>query len=168
MQLNFHCQGTGFPLIILHGLFGSLDNWQSVARELAQRFQVFILDLRNHGASPHSDEFTLELMSGDLLEFMDRQNLPTAHLLGHSLGGKVAMLFALTHPSRVARLVVADISPRAYAPRHETVFAALAALDLSHFRSRTEVVNELANTIPDLATRRFLGKGLSQDATGCL
>src|SRR5438045_2017939 len=108
MQLNFQTHGTGFPLLILHGLFGSLDNWNTISRRLGESHQVFALDLRNHGRSPHSDDLNYEVMAADIAEFMQTHALPRAHLLGHSLGGKVAMTFALRHPDRVEKLIVAD------------------------------------------------------------
>src|SRR5580658_6214055 len=106
----------GTPLILLHGLFGSTDNWLSVAPKIAQKIhaRVFALDLRNHGLSPHSEEMSFPIMAGDVAEFLDAHRLDRVHLLGHSLGGKVAMQFALTHPNQVGKLVITDIAPRAY------------------------------------------------------
>src|SRR5947207_8321585 len=98
MQLNYKQFSQGFPVIILHGLLGSLDNWQTIAKKLAVNFQVFIIDQRNHGKSPHSDEFNYQILSDDLLEFYEQQNISKAHLIGHSMGGKVAMKFALDQP----------------------------------------------------------------------
>ena len=116
MRLHFESCGAGQPLIILHGLFGSLENWRSMSRKLCRSFRVFSVDLRNHGGSPHSAGFNYALMAEDLKEFMDEHFLSSAHLLGHSMGGKVAMQCALTHPEYVDKLVVVDIAPRAYPP----------------------------------------------------
>ena len=164
MQLHFkelaQSHADASPLVMLHGLFGSSDNWLGVAPKLAQHARVFLLDLRNHGLSPHSDEMTYALMAGDLAEFLDARQLERANILGHSLGGKVAMQFALTFSARVARLVIVDIAPRAYAPEHEPIFKALLALDLQQYHSRTQIEDALAPAIPDLTLRRFLLKNL--------
>ena len=145
---------------MLHGLFGSSDNWLGVAPKLALNFRLFLLDLRNHGLSPHDDVMNYSAMAGDVAEFMDAQKLDRACLLGHSLGGKVAMQFALNFPARVEKLIVVDIAPRAYAPEHDKIFAALLALDLGKFKNRQEIEDALAPEIPDLALRRFLLKNL--------
>src|SRR5437588_3583269 len=133
MELNFRRYGDGEALIILHGLFGSLDNWHSISLKLAEQFQVFAVDQRNHGRSPHSAEMDYPVMAEDLLEFMHRQRLTRAHVLGHSMGGKTAMQFALAHPESVAKLIVADMAPRLYSPRHAKVLEALLALKLEAF-----------------------------------
>lgn len=168
MRLNYQTYGTGFPLIILHGLFGSLDNWQTVSKRLAEYFRVFAVDLRNHGSSPHSDEVGYPAMAEDLLEFMETHQLAKTHLLGHSMGGKVAMEFALSHPDMVEKLIVADIAPKAYPPRHNEIFEALLGLDLSQFKSRKEVDMALSQSIPETGLRQFLLKSLSSDASGAL
>lgn len=166
MQLNFQSYGTGFPLIILHGLFGSLDNWQTISTRLGEHFWVFAVDLRNHGRSPHSDEFNYEVMAEDLGEFMQVHGLARAHLLGHSMGGKTAMEFALRHPEMVEKLIVADMAPKAYPPSHIPIFEALLSMDLSGFRDRREIVDALAPSIPELAVRQFLLKNLTRDESG--
>jgi pimeloyl-ACP methyl ester carboxylesterase len=124
--LNYKSFGSGFPVIILHGLFGSLDNWQTIAKKLSEKFQVFIVDQRNHGKSPHSNEFSYELMTKDLLQFMQEHGIAKTHLIGHSMGGKTAMQFVLNHPDRVEKLIVADIAPTEYEDRHSNVFDALS------------------------------------------
>ncbi|MDB6125673.1 MAG: Alpha/beta hydrolase fold protein [Pedosphaera sp.] len=167
MQLNYRIHGTGFPLIILHGLFGSSDNWQTISRKLGEHFQVFAVDLRNHGNSPHSDVFNYEVMAEDLLEFMESHGLSKAHVLGHSMGGKMAMQFALQYPDKVEKLIVVDIAPKAYPPWHVPIFEALLALDLTAFHSRKEIDDALTIAIPETPVRQFLLKNLSQgeDAT---
>src|SRR6056297_2160607 len=105
---------TGTPLIILHGLYGASDNWISIARELAENFEVYIPDQRNHGDSPHDDRHDYECMRDDLKQFMDEQQIDKAILLGHSMGGKTAMYFATAYPDRVESLVVLDIAPVSY------------------------------------------------------
>jgi pimeloyl-ACP methyl ester carboxylesterase len=168
MKLNHQVVGSGPPLLILHGLLGSLDNWMPVAQELAAHFQVFRLDLRNHGRSPHAAEFNYEVMAADLAEFIRDQNLSSVHLLGHSMGGKVAMRFAQLHPDAVTKLVVVDMSPREYPPRYDGLLDAMLALDLSTFRHRSEVDVALAAAVPDKTIRQFLLKNLDRDAAGLL
>jgi len=148
---------------MLHGLFGSSDNWLGVTPKLSQHFRVFLVDLRNHGLSPHSDDMSLAVMAGDITEFLDTQQLERAYILGHSLGGKVAMQFALTQPDRVEKLVVVDIAPHVYAPEHVPIFKALLALELEQYHSRAEFEAALAPAIPDLTLRRFLLKNLRND-----
>lgn len=160
MQLYTKEFGRGQPLIILHGLFGSSDNWLGVAPKLAEVFHVFVLDLRNHGQSPHSDEMTYSQMAADVVEFLDARKMKSAMVLGHSLGGKAAMQLALDFPARVEKLIVADMSPRAYSPEYEGYFQALLALDLKKFRSRQQMEEALGPAIPALAVRRFLLKNL--------
>ena len=166
MQLHHEECGQGTPLIILHGLFGSLDNWQTVSRRLSAQFRVIAADQRNHGHSPHSPEMNYPAMAGDVLELMQRLGLSDACVLGHSMGGKTAMQLALLHPERVRKLVVVDIAPRAYYPRHGEIFAGLLSLDLSTFTSRKEIEDALAPSIPDISVRRFLLKSLARSPNG--
>src|SRR5581483_1324293 len=109
MELHFERYGQGHPLIILHGLFGSSENWRTLSKAFAQSFTVFALDQRNHGRSPHSEVFTYQAMTDDVREFMIQQGLTSAYVLGHSMGGKVAMQFALTYPDLIDKLIVVDI-----------------------------------------------------------
>jgi esterase len=166
MQLNFQTYGTGFPLLILHGLFGSLDNWHTISRRLGESCQVYALDLRNHGRSPHSEVLDYEVMAADIAEFMQTHGLARAHLLGHSLGGKVAMLFALRHPDRVEKLIVADMAPKAYPPSHLSILAALRALDLASFHNRNEIDAALVPGIPEPTVRQFLLKNVGRTESG--
>jgi len=168
MQLHYKSYGSGEPLIILHGLFGSLDNWRSVSLELARDFRIIAADERNHGHSPHSEEMNYNLMAEDIAELMDREHLRSAFLLGHSMGGKTAMQLALRHPERVAKLIVVDMAPRAYSPRHAKILSAMLALDLANFQTRRQVQEALAPAIPDLTVRQFLLKNLESDSTGTL
>ena len=156
MKLHSQVIGSGPALVALHGLFGSHKNWQPLARHLSGHFRVHTVDLRNHGGSPHHNEVNYPLMAGDVLAFMDQQQIPQACLMGHSLGGKVAMQFALLHPNRTRKLAVVDIAPRAYASIHDDLFDALRTLDLARIRTRTEADEALADHIPHHATRRFL------------
>lgn len=166
MQLHFQTYGRGEPLIILHGLLGSLDNWHSTSQKLAEHFQVWAVDQRNHGHSPHSPEMSYAIMAEDIRDFMQAHGVARAHLLGHSMGGKTAMQLALLHPKRVTKLIVADIAPRAYSPRHDRMLAGLLALDPAAFASRHEMEAALAPWVADLATRRFLLKNVARAGGG--
>ena len=148
------------PLIILHGFFASSRNWRQVAEKLAAKFHVYVLDMRNHGASPHHPVMDYPAMAADLLQFMDDQNLTAANLLGHSMGGKVAMWFALNHPERVDKLIVADIAPVSYTHCFNNLIAALKALPLHDISNRKQAELLLAAAIPDLSYRQFLLQNL--------
>lgn len=166
MNLHFRTLGEGPPLILLHGLLGSLDNWLPPGRMFAARFKVFALDQRNHGMSPHSAEFGYGLMARDLHGFMHTHGLASAHLLGHSMGGKTAMQFALLHPEQVVKLVVVDMSPRAYPPTHEETLEFLQALDLKAFSRREQIEVALVASVPDARLRGFFLKNVRREATG--
>ena len=166
MQLYFKESGQGKPLILLHGLFGSSDNWYYIAQKLAIKFHVFALDQRNHGQSPHSMEMDYPSMAGDVAELMAAQHITSAVVLGHSMGGKTAMQFALQFPDRVEKLIVADMAPRGYEMMHDKIFAALLELDLPAFGARQQMEEVLAPAIPSLTLRRFLLKNLGRDAQG--
>lgn len=163
MQLNFKTYGIGGkPLIILHGLLGSLDNWNTLSKKFAAHYQVYIIDQRNHGHSPHSKAFNYEIMANDLLEFCHWQNLEKIHLLGHSMGGKTAMLFAHLYPEIIDKLIIADIAPVKYKPGHNEIFAALQSVELSAISSREEAEEQLAKTIKEYSVKQFLMKGLTR------
>ncbi|MBI9066391.1 MAG: alpha/beta fold hydrolase [Salinivirgaceae bacterium] len=170
-KLNYKFLGEGPSLIILHGLYGSSDNWVSIGRELMQHFSVYILDLRNHGDSPHLPDHNYQVMTDDLLEFMNNQNIYSAILLGHSMGGKVAMSFTALHPERVKKLIVVDISPRSYAYNlgdlqktdHEIILTALANVDLINLKSRKEADAMIAQKIKSTKVRQFLLKNLHRN-----
>ena len=166
MRLHARVYGHGQPLTILHGLFGSHENWHSISLALARQFQVFAVDQRNHGLSPHSPEMDYRLMADDLAEFLTENRLSRAHILGHSMGGKTAMQFALSYPDRVQKLVVVDIAPRAYQPRHDRILSALLGLDIAVAKDRRQLEHALASAIPDLPTRRFLLKNLKRKPDG--
>jgi len=167
MELNFKKFGEGFPVIILHGLLGSLDNWQTIAKKLSEKFQVYIIDQRNHGKSPHSGDFNYELLSKDLADFFEQHQIGKAHLIGHSMGGKTVMKFALDNPRKVERMIVVDVAPVAYADRHSDVFSALFAADIKSATKREEIEQVLRNKLDnDETTVQFLLKGLNRDKTG--
>lgn len=168
MKLNYRVSGAGPPLIILHGLLGSLDNWVPHAQMLSARFQVFLLDLRNHGRSPHAAEFNYDVMAADLAEFIADQNLGPVNVLGHSMGGKAAMRFAQLHPDSVQKLVVVDMSPREYALRYADILDAMHALDLSRLQQRAEVDTALTTAAPDKNVRQFLLKNIGRDDRGSM
>ncbi|WNJ18832.1 alpha/beta fold hydrolase [Pontibacter sp. G13] len=163
MRLNFKSFGQGPALIILHGLFGSLDNWVSHARILAENHSVYLLDQRNHGKSPHDPEWDYPTMAEDLHDFMDQQGIFQADLIGHSMGGKVVMQFALEYPSRVNRLIVADMAPKSYPPHHTQILETIRSVDLGSLNSRKEADAKLAEGIDELSVRQFLLKGLGRN-----
>ena len=148
------------PLIILHGFFASSRNWRQIAQRLADRFHVYLPDTRNHGASPHHPLMDYPSMSADLLRFMDDNGLATASLLGHSMGGKIAMWLALTNPGRVDKLIVADIAPVSYKHSFDNTVSALKALPLAELSNRKQAETLLAPRIPELSYRQFLLQNL--------
>lgn len=171
MQLYYREAGSGQPLIILHGLFGMSDNYMSIASSLASNFRVLTVDQRNHGRSGHSNIFSYEAMSDDLLHFMDDRCLDKAHLLGHSMGGKTAMQFAFDHPEKVNRLVVADMTPaeRPVNSRHQQLIELMLSIDLAKFTGRVELAKMLEDEIPSYRLRQFILKNLyfkSKDQLG--
>lgn len=166
---------SGPPMIIVHGLYGASDNWVSVAKEFAERFEVFVVDQRNHGESPHAPEHDYGVMRDDLMEFMDEQGLKSAILVGHSMGGKTIMQLALDHPERVDSLVVIDIAPVSYlemedgtrlAANHSKMIDAMMELDLSLYASREEISQALATSIGSERIRLFLLKNVSRSKDG--
>jgi len=160
MLLHFQRHGQGEPLVILHGLFGTLDNWGAQTKALSEHFDVIAADLRNHGRSPHTDEMNYAAMSQDLLDLLDHLQLKRINLMGHSMGGKAAMQFALDHPERVARLIVVDIAPVTYTARHNDVITGLKQIDLATLKSRGDADRILAEHVDSVATRAFLLKNL--------
>jgi len=160
-MLYSRIEGEGKPLLVIHGFLGMSDNWKSFSSlYAAEGFQVHLLDLRNHGKSFHSDEFNYTLMSDDVLKYCKQKNLDSVCIIGHSMGGKVAMLFATTYPEMVDKLIIADIGPKYYPPHHQDILAGLNAVDFSAKPDRTEVEEILYPFIPDLGTRQFLMKNL--------
>ena len=152
--------GEGKPLIILHGLFGMLDNWQALAKEFACFFETHIVDLRNHGRSFHATQHNYEVMTEDLLSYLNAYNLDEVSLIGHSMGGKAAMNFACMYPDRVEKLVVVDISPKYYPPHHQEILSGLKAVDRSNLTSRKDADQILSQYFSESAMRQFLLKNL--------
>ncbi|WKE67195.1 alpha/beta fold hydrolase [Gallaecimonas kandeliae] len=166
-MLNYQQRGQGPDVILVHGLFGSLDNLGNLGRALEDAFTVTTVDLRNHGKSFHSEEMSLAAMAGDLLGLMDQLGIEKAHLVGHSLGGKVVMQLALNHPERVDKLVVADIAPVTYRhSNHDSVFAALTQVDPAQYQSRKEVEAAVAQHILEPGVRQFILKNLQKGDDG--
>lgn len=166
MKLYYETLGRGEPLLILHGLFGSGANWRSIAQRLADRWQVILPDLRNHGHSPHAPTMRYQDIAGDILALMDELGLAQAHLLGHSLGGKAAMLIASRSAERVQSLTVVDIAPRAYPPLHLDLFRAMHAVPLERIHARRQADAIMQEYIPNPAVREFLLTNLVRDAQG--
>ncbi len=161
MKLHSNILGSGSPLLILHGFLGMGDNWKTLGKRFSKLgFEVHLIDQRNHGRSPHSENFSYEHLSNDLLQYCTEHRLDKLNLLGHSMGGKTVMQFACTHPNMVKNLIVADISPKYYAPHHQDILNSLQALDFSEIKSRSDADNELKKYIPDTGTRLFLLKNL--------
>jgi pimeloyl-ACP methyl ester carboxylesterase len=161
MILHSRIEGQGLPLLIIHGFLGMSDNWKSFAAlYAAEGFQVHLIDLRNHGKSFHSPEFSYTAMCNDLEAYCQYHQLTSVSIIGHSMGGKVAMLFAATFPNVVAKLIVADIGPKYYAPHHQDILAGLNAVDFSQKPSRAQVEQTLLPYIPEFGTRQFLMKNL--------
>lgn len=165
-KINFKEFGKGDPVVIMHGLLGMLDNWQTFARKLSDNYRVLIVDLRNHGRSFHSAEMNYDLMAGDLNLFLADREINRTHLLGHSMGGKVAMQFALKYPEKVDKLLVADIAPHAYPGGHETIIEALISARPEKAEERADIENYLLKFIPDLKIVLFLMKNLSRSKEG--
>jgi esterase len=162
-------EGQGEPLLILHGFLGMSDNWKTIGTQFAaEGFQVHLLDMRNHGRSFQSEEFGYELMAQDLLDYCVANSLEEVNIIGHSMGGKTAMLFATTFPDMVKKLIVADIGPKFYPQHHQPILAGLNAVDFSAKPSRSEVEEVLTQYIPDFGTRQFLMKSLYWQEPGQL
>jgi len=161
MILHSQIIGTGTPFLILHGFLGMSDNWKSLGKRFAaQGYQMHLIDQRNHGRSFHDPVFSYQAMTADLLLYCEHHNLDQVVLLGHSMGGKTAMEFAVAHPERVTKLIIADIAPRHYDEHHQDVLKGLGLLDLSIINSRAKADQVLANYIKEPGLRLFLLKNL--------
>ena len=177
MELFYRKFGEGHPLIIVHGLYGSSDNWVSIAHDLANYFEVYIIDQRNHGRSPHSPTHSYELMKSDLHYFMEAHNLARAILLGHSMGGKTVMHFAAEFPEKVSSLIVLDIAPKSYkansnydtqALQHIKLVEAMLAVNFVGVTQRSHVEEQLEAYMPDIRVRKFLMKNVYKNKQGTL
>jgi esterase len=160
MKLFFRKFGSGPPLIILHGLFGTADNWNTLAKKYGEYFTTYAVDLRNHGQSPQSEEWDYEVMAKDILELITDEGMKSTHMMGHSMGGKVAMMVAGMIPEKIDRLIVSDIAPKFYKPHHQQILDALNGLDLKNTKTRKEAETYMDSKIEDAGTRMFLLKNL--------
>lgn len=168
MKLFFREAGEGFPIVIVHGLYGSSDNWLTVGKKLSTHNKVYMIDQRNHGQSPNSDEHSYENLKNDLSAFFDQQKIEKAILMGHSMGGKAAMCFAADYPERIEKLIVVDIAPKDYFLLndesqyflHKNILQAMLEIDFSKIVSRKEVENFLLERIDSLQIVQFLLKNV--------
>lgn len=161
MKLAYREFGAGQPLVILHGLFGQSDNWNTLAKRFAEKgFHVFTIDQRNHGLSPHNEVWNYQAMAEDLKEFIETHQLQNPILLGHSMGGKTVMFFELLFPGIANKIIVADIATKAYEPHHDAVLKALNAVDFSEINTRKDAETILGQYISDFGTKQFLLKNI--------
>lgn len=166
MLLHYRLLGKGKPIVILHGLFGSADNWHSFAKSIADQFQVVLIDIRNHGQSPHTPDFNYNLISRDIADTLEFLDIFTYYLMGHSLGGKAAAHFALTHRDQVEKLIIIDIALKEYPPHHQLYFDAMLSLDLLEIKDRIEADEWLQQFIEDITVRQFILKNLVRTDDG--
>jgi esterase len=166
MDLFYRALGQGQPLIILHGLFGSSDNWLSQAKKLSEHYSVYLLDARNHGQSPHDAAHNYTAMSQDLLDFIQVHQLSHPYVIGHSMGGKTVMKFLTLFPGIIAKSVVADISPRFYTRHHDHILEGLRAIPIETLNNRQEADDLLIQYLPNLGERQFLLKNLYRTEEG--
>jgi len=164
MNLFFRESGEGKPLVILHGLFGSSDNWYTLAKTFSQHYKVYLVDQRNHGHSPHSSEFNYKLLAEDLEFFLASHKIVNPIVIGHSMGGKTAMNLAVKRPDLIAELIVVDIVPKSYPVHHDHILDGLKAIDLARLSSRGEADQILSQFIPEPDVRQFLLKNLSRNS----
>lgn len=160
MELHFREMGQGAPLLILHGLFGSSDNWLTIAKQLAEKYHVFIIDLRNHGQSPHSEEWNYTVMAKDIEDFCVHHQLQDVFIAGHSMGGKTVMKMAELFPQRIKKMMVIDIAPRYYPVHHHLILSALKSINFEEIKTRKEAEELLQKSISDFGTRQFLLKNI--------
>lgn len=160
MKLHYKKIGSGQPLIILHGLFGSLDNWQTHGKKLAEYFEVYLVDQRNHGESGWSDDFDYDFMAEDLKEFIDDHDLDDVILIGHSMGGKTAMRYAQQYSGRIAKMIIVDMGVKSYPIHHDQIIEGLKSINLDRITSRSGASKQLAKYIDNKSIRQFLLKNL--------
>lgn len=160
MKLHYKILGEGQPLIILHGLFGSADNWQTLAKRFAEKNKVVLVDMRNHGHSPHTDEMNYDAMADDIYELIQDEKLENSILMGHSMGGKAAMFFAQKHEELLNKLIIVDMGLKKYPPHHQIIFDAVLGLDFDVIKTRKEAEEQLKKTITDFGVLQFLLKNI--------
>ncbi len=166
MKLFYRKQGKGRNVIILHGLFGSSDNWMSVAKMLANEYTVWLIDQRNHGQSPHADEFSYEAMARDLNDFIEEHNIRDPYLIGHSMGGKTVIEFLISRHTMLPGAIIADIGPKFYPVHHQQILEGLNAIDMSNVKSRKDIEDQLKTYISDFGIRAFLLKNVKRTEAG--
>lgn len=166
MELYYRELGQGQPIIMLHGIFGSSDNWLTQARLFSTNYKTFALDLRNHGQSPHDDVFDYPAMVADLEEFIEAKGINDPIVMGHSMGGKVAMNFAVAHPEKVQKLIVVDIAPKPYNMENYVVLEGLNAIEIERVTTRQEADEQLARFVDEADVRQFLLKNLQRKPEG--
>ncbi len=166
--LHSTIKGEGKPLLILHGYFGMSDNWKTLGNQFAKDYQVHLIDQRNHGRSFHEYEFNYEVLVDDLYNYIQHYQLEEVYLIGHSMGGKTAMLFAVTYPELIDKLIVVDISPKEYKPHHNAILAGLNSVDFTIQNSRKLVDEQLTKYIPEMGVRQFLMKNIYWREKGIL
>lgn len=167
-RLFYQTTGSGQPLLIVHGLFGSSDNWRAVTKALSEKRQIITVDLRNHGRSFHHQDQHYPQMAEDIERVVDELGIEEIDLLGHSIGGKVVMQFAKQYAHRVRQMVVVDIAPRRYPDTHSWIFKSLLSLKLSEYQQRSQLDAALASDIKDPAVRQFLLMNVVKNDEGSL
>ena len=166
MKLFFRELGQGQPFIILHGLMGSSDNWLTQAKLLADQYHLYMVDQRNHGQSSHSDDFDYKVLATDIKDFIEQHKLEKPIVLGHSMGGKAAMNFAIANPDLLDRLIVVDIAPKAYPVHHDSIVEGLKAIPINTLQSRNQADEVLSKFVPEPDVRQFLLKNLARKQEG--
>jgi esterase len=167
MKLFFRKTGEGQPILILHGVFGSSDNWFSISKMIAEKgFAVYALDARNHGQSPRSEEFSYDLMADDLNEFIEDNHLEKPIIIGHSMGGKTVMHFAMKYPGKFSKLIIVDIAPKFYPSHHSHIIQGLNSIDLENLKSRNEAEVQLSKFVSNVGEKQFLLKNLYRTEDG--
>lgn len=164
--LNYQQLGKGFPILLIHGLFGSLENLNMVAKPLSEHYQVTSVDVRNHGDSFHQEGMSYASLTEDILTLLDHLKIERCIILGHSMGGKIAMQVALEYPERVEKLIIADIAPVPYPPNHIEIIKGLQAINLSLVKKRSDADKQLSTYVDNLGVRQFLLRNLTPDSTG--
>lgn len=166
MELFHREAGEGQPMVLLHGIFGSSDNWLTQAKLLSTRYHTYALDMRNHGQSFHDPKFDYPSMVNDVLDFMDKHRIENPIVMGHSMGGKVAMNFAVAHPDKLQKLIVVDIAPKKYNMKHYVILEGLKAIPIDKITSRNEADDALAPFVEEADVRQFLLKNIQRKPEG--
>lgn len=165
-KLNYKTFGSGDPIVIMHGLFGMLDNWQTIAKKLAEDYMVYLVDLRDHGKSEHTDEFNYPLLARDIAQFLESEWIHEAYVVGHSMGGKAALQLVKDYPDVVEKLIVVDIGIKTYQGGHEIILEALESVPIEDVKSRKDVEEQLSKYISEPGVRLFLMKNLTRNKEG--